>query len=221
MITFSYSFMITVRSLQVIEDDLFTLRLPKEPREPERPLSRSLSFSNSSFRAGLESTSLIKVSMSAICLSVSSRRFRAETVVVVESSVDIDVPETVVSAVVEPLVENLTVVDSLSLVLPSVDAIDVVSLVVLETDVLIPSVDVLLKVVLPLVVLLMVVLPRIVLPVVVLPLELLVSVVLSTEVLPVVLRMVDVPSVELLVVPLVVGLPTDVLVAIVLPSSVL
>ena len=203
--------MITVRSLQVIEDDLFALRLPKEPREPERPLSRSLSFSNSSFRAGLESTSLIKVSMSAICLSVSSRRFRADIVVVVVSSVDIDVPETVVSAVVESSVENLTVVDSLSLVLPSVDAIDVVSLVVLETDVLIPSVDVLLKVVLPLVVL----------PVVVLPLELLVSVVLSTEVLPVVPRMVDVPSVELLDVPLVVGLPTDVLVAVVLPSSVL
>ena len=107
MITFSYSFMITVRSLQVIEDDLFTLRPSKELSEPERPLSRSLSFSNSSFRAGLESTSLIKASMSAICLSVSSRRFRTDTVAVVGSSVDdMDVPETVVSAVVELSVDD-------------------------------------------------------------------------------------------------------------------
>ena len=149
--------------------------------------------------------------MSAICLSVSSRRFRTDTVAVVASSVDdMDVPETVVSAVVEPSVDdnellvNFTVVESLVLpiVVLCVDAIGVESLVVLETDVLILSVDVLLMVVIPLVVL---------------PIVLLVSVVLSTEVLLVVLLMVDVPSVELLVV----GLPTDVLVAVVLPSSVL
>ena len=153
--------------------------------------------------------------MSAICLSVSSRRFRTDTVAVVGSSVDdMDVPETVVSAVVElsvddnELLVNLTIVESLVLpiVVLWVDAIGVESLVVLETDVLILSVDVLLMVVIPLVVL---------------PIVLLVSVVLSTEVLLVVLLMVDVPSVELLVVPSVVGLPTDVLVAVVLPSSVL
>ena len=153
--------------------------------------------------------------MSAICLSVSSRRFRTDTVAVVASSVDdMDVPETVVSAVVElsvddnELLVNLTVVESLVLpiVVLWVGAIGVESLVELETDVLILSVDVLLMVVIPLVVL---------------PIVLLVSVVLSTEVLLVVLLMVDVPSVELLVVPSVVGLPTDVLVAVVLPSSVL
>ena len=154
--------------------------------------------------------------MSAICLSVSSRRFRTDTVAVVGSSVDdMDVPETVVSAVVElsvddnELLVNLTIVESLVLpiVVLCVDAIGVESLVVLETDVLILSVDVLLMVVIPLVVL---------------PIVLLVSVVLSTEVLLVVLLMVDVPSVELLVVVLLsVVLPSVVLPGVVLPCVVL
>ena len=117
LITFSYSVMITVRSLQLIEDDLFTLRPSKELREPERPLRRSFSFSNSSFSAGLESTSLIKASMSAICLSVSSRRFRTDTGV--DGPADVDVPETVVLPIDnDELLANLTVVDSL--VVPSV-----------------------------------------------------------------------------------------------------
>ena len=115
VITFSYSVMITVSSLQLIEDDLFTLRPSKELREPERPLSRSFSFSNSAFSAELESTSLIKASMSAICLSVSSRRFRTDTGVV--GPADVDVPKTVVILPVDnnELLVNSTVVDSLVL----------------------------------------------------------------------------------------------------------
>ena len=116
VITFSYSVMITVSSLQLIEDDLFTLRPSKELREPERPLSRSFSFSNSAFSAELESTSLIKASMSAICLSVSSRRFRTDTGVVGPAA-DVDVPKTVVILPVDnnELLVNSTVVDSLVL----------------------------------------------------------------------------------------------------------
>ena len=116
MITFSYSVMITVRSVQLIEDDLFTLRPCKEVREPERPLRRSFSFSNSSLSAELESTSLIKASMSAICFSVSSWRFRTDTGV--DGPADVDVVMLPVDD--NELLFNLAVVDSLPLVLPSV-----------------------------------------------------------------------------------------------------
>ena len=58
--------------------------------------------------------------MSAICFSVSSRRFPTDTGVV--GPADVDVPETVVILPVgdNELLVNLTVVDSLPLVLTSV-----------------------------------------------------------------------------------------------------
>ena len=112
--------MITVSSLQLIEDDLFTLRPSKKLSEPESPVRRSFNCSNSAFSAGLESTSLIKASMSAICFSVSSRRFPTDTGVV--GPADVDVLETVVMLPVgeNELLANLAVVVSLPLVLPSV-----------------------------------------------------------------------------------------------------
>ena len=203
VMTFSYSFMITVRSLQLIEDDLFTLRPSKEVREPERPLRRSFSFSNSAFSAELESTSLIKASMSAICFSVSSLRFRTETVEGVVSPADVDAPETVVPAFVTLSVDN--------------------ELLVNLTDELILSDSVLLMVVLPLVVLPLLALPLVVLPLVVLPLVVLPLVVLPIVVLPlVVLPIVVLP---LVVLPLVwlplVALPLAVLPIVVLPLLVL
>ena len=199
VITFSYSFMMMVSSLQVIDEDLFTLRVSNELREPERPRRRSFNFSNSSCSAGLESTSLINSSMSAICFSVSSRRLRTETVVVVAGPSDVDLPETAVELSVEKeLLVGLIVVGLKGVkVLPSVAL--VVDTNVFETGELTLSVAVLVIVVLSIE--LMVALP----------------VVLSTNVLPTVLLMVEVPD----VVPLVVVLPADVLAAVVLPSFVL
>ena len=185
VITFSYSFMMMVSSLQVIDEDLFTLRVSNELREPERPRRRSFNFSNSSCSAGLESTSLINSSMSAICFSVSSRRLRTETVVVVAGPSDVDLPETAVELSVEKeLLVGLIVVDSLPLVLPSVALIVDPNVIPIVIVVLPLGLMVALPVVLP-TVLLMVEVPDVGPLVVVLPADVLAAVVLPTFVLPI------------------------------------
>ena len=185
VITFSYSFMMMVSSLQVIDEDLFTLRVSNELREPERPRRRSFNFSNSSCSAGLESTSLINSSMSAICFSVSSRRLRTETVVVVAGPSDVDLPETAVELSVEKeLLVGLIVVDSLPLVLPSVALIVDPNVIPIVIVVLPLGLMVALPVVLP-TVLLMVEVPGVGPLVVVLPADVLAAVVLPSFVLPI------------------------------------
>ena len=185
VITFSYSFMMMVSSLQVIDEDLFTLRVSNELREPERPRRRSFNFSNSSCSAGLESTSLINSSMSAICFSVSSRRLRTETVVVVAGPSDVDLPETAVELSVErELLVGLIVVDSLPLVLPSVALIVDPNVIPIVIVVLPLGLMVALPVVLP-TVLLMVEVPGVGPLVVVLPADVLGAVVLPSFVLPI------------------------------------
>ena len=96
VVTYSYAVMITVRSLQVIVIDLFTLRPSRVPSEPERPLRRFLSFSSSVLRAELDSTLFIRASRSAICFSVSSRRFETDisAAVVPGKADDVDKLET-------------------------------------------------------------------------------------------------------------------------------
>ena len=185
VITFSYSIMMMVSSLQVIDEDLFTLRVSNELREPERPRRRSFNFSNSSCSAGLESTSLINSSMSAICFSVSSRRLRTETVVVVAGPSDVDLPETAVELSVEKeLLVGLIVVDSLPLVLPSVALIVDPNVIPIVIVVLPLGLMVALPVVLP-TVLLMVEVPGVGPLVVVLPADVLGAVVLPSFVLPI------------------------------------
>ena len=185
VITFSYSIMMMVSSLQVIDEDLFTLRVSNELREPERPRRRSFNFSNSSCSAGLESTSLINSSMSAICFSVSSRRLRTETVVVVAGPSDVDLPETAVELSVEKeLLVGLIVVDSLPLVLPSVALIVDPNVIPIVIVVLPLGLMVALPVVLP-TVLLMVEVPGVGPLVVVLPADVLAAVVLPSFVLPI------------------------------------
>ena len=185
VITFSYSIMMMVSSLQVIDEDLFTLRVSNELREPERPRRRSFNFSNSSCSAGLESTSLINSSMSAICFSVSSRRLRTETVVVVAGPSDVDLPETAVELSVEKeLLVVLIVVDSLPLVLPSVALIVDPNVIPIVIVVLPLGLMVALPVVLP-TVLLMVEVPGVGPLVVVLPADVLAAVVLPSFVLPI------------------------------------
>ena len=185
VITFSYSIMMMVSSLQVIDEDLFTLRVSNELREPERPRRRSFNFSNSSCSAGLESTSLINSSMSAICFSVSSRRLRTETVVVVAGPSDVDLPETAVELSVEKeLLVGLIVVDSLPLVLPSVALIVDPNVIPIVIVVLPLGLMVALPVVLP-TVLLMVEVPGVGPLVVVPPADVLGAVVLSSFVLPI------------------------------------
>ena len=185
VITFSYSIMMMVSSLQVIDEDLFTLRVSNELREPERPRRRSFNFSNSSCSAGLESTSLINSSMSAICFSVSSRRLRTETVVVVPGPSDVDLPETAVELSVEKeLLVGLIVVDSLPLVLPSVALIVDPNVIPIVIVVLPLGLMVALPVVLP-TVLLMVEVPGVGPLVVVLPADVLAAVVLPSFVLPI------------------------------------
>ena len=185
VITFSYSIMMMVSSLQVIDEDLFTLRVSNELREPERPRRRSFNFSNSSCSAGLESTSLINSSMSAICFSVSSRRLRTETVVVVAGPSDVDLPETAVELSVEKeLLVGLIVVDSLPLVLPSVALIVDPNVIPIVIVVLPLGLMVALPVVLP-TVLLMVEVPGVGPLVVVLPADVLAVVVLPSFVLPI------------------------------------
>ena len=155
VMTLSYSVMITVRSLQDIEDDLRTLLPFKEPSDPESPVRRSFNFCNSSFRAGLESTSSIKASMSAICLFVSSWRLRTATTAVV----DVDRPGPVVETeflVVDAILGDVTVVSL------TVDGAEELAL----PPIVIPIV---LLVMLPVVVLLKVELSRLVLMVTVLP----------------------------------------------------
>ena len=83
VVIYSYALMITARSLQVSVVDLFTLPPSKLLSEPERPLSRSFSFSSSVLRAELESTLFIRASRSAICFSVSSRKFKTDISAVV------------------------------------------------------------------------------------------------------------------------------------------
>ena len=185
VITFSYSFMMMVSSLQVIDEDLFTLRVSNELREPERPRRRSFNFSNSSCSAGLESTSLINSSMSAICFSVSSRRLRTETVVVVAGPSDVDLPDSAVELFVEKeLLVGLIVVDSLPLVLPSVALIVDPNVIPIVIVVLPLGLMVALPVVLP-TVLLMVEVPGVGPLVVVLPADVLAAVVLPSFVLPI------------------------------------
>ena len=96
VVIYSYALMITARSLQVSVVDLFTLPPSNLLSEPERPLSRSFSFSSSVLRAELESTLFIRASRSAICFSVSSRRFKTDiaAVVVPGAAVDVDTLET-------------------------------------------------------------------------------------------------------------------------------
>ena len=185
VITFSYSIMMMVSSLQVIDEDLFTLRVSNELREPERPRRRSFNFSNSSCSAGLESTSLINSSMSAICFSVSSRRLRTETVVVVAGPSDVDLPDSAVELSVEKeLLVGLIVVDSLPLVLPSVALIVDPNVIPIVIVVLPLGLMVALPVVLP-TVLLMVEVPGVGPLVVVLPADVLAAVVLPSFVLPI------------------------------------
>ena len=185
VITFSYSIMMMVSSLQVIDEDLFTLRVSNELREPERPRRRSFNFSNSSCSAGLESTSLINSSMSAICFSVSSRRLRTETVVVVAGPSDVDLPDSAVELSVEKeLLVGLIVVDSLPLVLPSVALIVDPNVIPIVIVVLPLGLMVALPVVLP-TVLLMVEVPGVGPLVVVLPADVLAVVVLPSFVLPI------------------------------------
>ena len=186
VITFSYSIMMMVSSLQVIDEDLFTLRVSNELREPERPRRRSFNFSNSSCSAGLESTSLINSSMSAICFSVSSRRLRTETVVVVAGPSDVDLPETAVELSVEKeLLVGLIVVGLKGVkVLPSVALIVDPNVIPIVIVVLPLGLMVALPVVLP-TVLLMVEVPGVVPLVVVLPADVLAAVVLPSFVLPI------------------------------------